>query len=134
MMIDGYYDPPDWDPHHMTKIGNASMNYSAQILGLMFLFVCPMVIMDLMVAIAVSSAQNMQMRGKYRQTKARVDYFIAGALFELGYLKSIFGSRSITDPLKANKYKVWLLFTIIIFTCIPNLLCYLYDNILTCFS
>ena len=63
MMIDGYYDPPDWDPHHMNEDwGNASMNYSAQILGLMFLFVCPMVIMNLMVAVAVSSAQNMQMK------------------------------------------------------------------------
>ena len=120
MMIDGYYDPHDWDPHHMRELGNASMNYSAQILGLMFLFVCPMIIMNLMVAVAVSSAQNMQMKGKYRQTKARVDYFIAGSLFELGYFKSIFGSRSITVPLKANKYKVWLLFSTRIFTCIPN--------------
>ena len=107
MMISGYYDAGDWDPQIMDQDwNNAGMNYSAQILGLMFLFLCPMLIMNLMVAVAVSSAQNMQMKGKYRQTKARVNHFIVGSVLEIGCMKSIFGSSSITVPLKTNKFKV----------------------------
>ena len=74
MTVVGYHDPPDWDYKKIEEDGG--QNWSTQILGVIYILIGPLLMMNLLLAITVNNTKNLWMQGKFLQTKTRVkDFF-----------------------------------------------------------
>ena len=79
MTVVGYHDPPDWDYIKIKEHGG--QNVSIQILGIFYMLVGPLLMMNLLLAITVNNTTNLRMRGKAIQTNSRVKDFFQYAIF-----------------------------------------------------
>ena len=79
MTVVGYHDPPDWD--YMKIQEHGGQNWSTQILGIIYILIGPLLLMNLLLAITVNNTKNLRMRGKFVQTKTRIKDFFRYALF-----------------------------------------------------
>ena len=79
MTVVGYHDPPDWDYNQINEHGG--QNWSTQILGVIYIVIGPLLLMNMVLAITVNNTKNLRERGKFFQTKTRVKDFLRYALF-----------------------------------------------------